>query len=654
MAETFVEGTLAQNMPVHYEFFDYVFFLVDGEKHFSIFMPGYPILLIPFAIIGVTFLANPILTALNILLVGKLANHLFNEITSTLSMLLFIVSPFMMTMGGTWMAHPFTAMLTLVTVFAFIKAWQSESFYFPLMSGAALGWLALSRPPNALFLVVLLPLLGLIYYRHRMSLKSVAWFSIPLCIAFTALISYNNFFTGNPITFVQDVYFNMSEPVNGCHSILPKRGCLHCNAETPPFGGMTWQQGFDVTGQRVVPLVMETFPHPLFFAFPILSLMLKINNREEGRKQFFLIALFVSPIVGYFFFYFNGNVYGPRYLYEGTIFFIILAASGIDVLLTWLSDRRGVFQTSLFVAFLVGSVVFQTMFTVPRVLDYYQHDFWDVGHSLKERVAEIGIENSVIFVTTQNAEGYGSGLVAMDLGKIEENSNIFVRDLGEASNSKYMHYMSGRDFFRVKYSPGMAKPPVFSKIEPLYPEGLIHVEFEDKFPPYVVGSDYPDYCNRYPAPERVYPYLKFPRMPEIRFSRKGSLYCRFENEEQGYTFGQYFPEGGTYDGTIAAVSGAVFGDFEMWMDGRKVVSFQASGDENAGLARVSFRTSASEGLHTFRIAPEKRSLPDRNYVMLDYIRFKIVRDALSDAAGVSQYPPGGFGEATAKDGHSGG
>ena len=45
MAETFANGTLSQDMPVHYEFFEYVFFMVDGTRHFSLFMPGFSLLI---------------------------------------------------------------------------------------------------------------------------------------------------------------------------------------------------------------------------------------------------------------------------------------------------------------------------------------------------------------------------------------------------------------------------------------------------------------------------------------------------------------------------------------------------------------------------------------------------------------------------------
>lgn len=47
MAENFAKGKLSMKMPYNYEFFEYIFMMVDGEKHFSLFMPGYSFSLFP-------------------------------------------------------------------------------------------------------------------------------------------------------------------------------------------------------------------------------------------------------------------------------------------------------------------------------------------------------------------------------------------------------------------------------------------------------------------------------------------------------------------------------------------------------------------------------------------------------------------------------
>ena len=145
---------------------------------------------------------------------------------------------------------------------------------------------------------------------------------------------------------------------------------------------------------------------------------------------------------------------------------------------------------------------------------------------------------------------------------------------------------------------------------------------EDKFPPYVTSTGYPEYCNVYPVQEHIYPYLDFQKLQDITLSRKQSLYCKFVDERQSYTFGQYFPEGGVYETTLVVVSGPVFGDLDIMMDDRPVGSIVVDHRSGHGLVEQRFEVEVSEGLHTFEIAPRPDSLPERSYFMLDFIRFE--------------------------------
>ncbi|MEX1311070.1 MAG: hypothetical protein AB1Z65_11665 [Candidatus Sulfomarinibacteraceae bacterium] len=622
MAEVFAGGRLAHVMPVHYEFFGYPFFMVDGSRMISLFMPGYPAFLMPFAVLGLTFLANPFLTGINLILVGRLADILFGSRCSTYSMFLFFSSPFMMTMGGTWMPHPFTAFLTLISVISFVKFWRTKQLHLLMLVGTPIGWLVFTRPQNALFLSVLFFALLLFNFRRFDAITTITVFSIPLIFGITVLFVYNYSFTGSPFTFIQDIYFNITEPVNDCHRVGLGAGCHHCNGESLPEGGMTWQHGLTVTKERIGPLVMETFPHPLFFSFIVLSLVLTRDDPFESRRKIFLVVLFLAPVAGYFLFYFNGNVFGPRYLYEGSVFLIILAAAGIESLLTHLrrvNSERGV---GVVASFLVAGLLFEFLVSVPIALEVYEHGFWGVDDQLKELVESGEYQNSVVFISMSDDMSYGNGLTAMDLSNIESNSTIFVKDLGEASNSKYMHFMNGREFFRLTYVPWTDTEVQPIRTEPSLSASVLHVEMEDKFPPYLMSKDFPDYCNRYPVPDHIRPHLGFEYMSGNLFSRRRSLYCRFLDAGQRYTFGQYFPEGGVYQTTLASVSGTVFADLEVAMDGARVASIDLDQQRGPILTEHRFEIEVSAGLHTFQIAPHPGSLPERNYFMIDFIRFE--------------------------------
>ncbi|MDB4305935.1 hypothetical protein N9980_00050 [bacterium] len=483
-----------------------------------------------------------------------------------------------------------------------------------------------TRPQNALFLAVLFLMFSILEIKGRDFVRTMALLSGPIVLGVVILATYNHVFTGSPLTFIQDIYFDTSEPVNDCHRIGLATGCLHCNGESLPDGGMTWKHGVTVTRERIIPLVMETFPHPLFFAFVILSLTVTMNDPSESRKLLFLIGLFLAPVCGYFLFYFNGNVFGPRYFYEGAVFLIIAAASGIDILFRYFEKRKSRYGSLIVVSFLIGSVLFECSQIVPKMVSIYGHGFWRVGPLLKELVDEGEFKRSVFFVSIADEMSYGNGLVAMNLWDFESNETIFVRDLGEESNSKYMHYMEGWDFYRVRYVPWKDQSVHPKKIEPVLPEEIVHVEMEDKFLPYSRRDGNPDYCNVYPVQEHVQKYLGFPKFEHRRLSRKQSLYCRFVSEDQSYTFGQYFPKSGVYRSTLAAVSGPEFGDLDIFVDDGLVASIALHDRNDTSLTEFVFEIDVSQGLHTFRVAPSPNSLPEGDHFMIDFVRFEKTGD----------------------------
>ena len=111
-------------------------------------------------------------------------------------------------------------------------------------------------------------------------------------------------------------------------------------------------------------------------------------------------------------------------------------------------------------------------------------------------------------------------------------------------------------------------------------------------------------------------------MTGIRFSKRSALYCRFVDAGQSYEFGQYFSETGHYETTVAAVSGAVFADLDIYMDGIDVASIKLNVSETYELNEYKFELGVCEGLHTFRIVPAEGSAPERDYFMIDFMRFE--------------------------------
>ncbi len=622
MAEQFAAGRLDYPMHPYYEFFRFLYLIPDGEKIYSLFLPGYSFLLVPFVLFGVPFLVNPLLTAANVALLGRLTDDLYGERVSAVAMAIAVTSSFLMVMGGTFMAHPFCAFLTLAAVFLFLRARRAatgkRALLYAALAGSALGWLVFTRPQNALFLALPLALAALVEIRRAGTVPRGLALTAAFLPWLVALFLYNAHYTGDPLLFKQDPYFDVSEPNEFCHRFGIGSGCPNSNWTVLPAEGLTWSHAFYVTYRRLSPLLLNTFVHPFLFLLVPAAFLLYRNGRP--KRELFLGTFFLSSVAGYFFFYFDGNVFGPRYYYETTFFLIALAALGLTALAERLALlRRGMLATAALGGFSVAAPLTAAVLVIPPLFAAYSLGFWKVEKSLSESVEKLGLHNAVVFV--DHEELIGSGFVVMQHDDWEKNDIIYVRDLGIRPNSALMHHFAaqGRSFHRARYEriQGNVRPPVIEPVTEIeLPEHYIVAEMEDKRYP-LRGE--PDYCNTYPNRPDLdkYSALPPPGALGIGFS-KSAFFCRFRDPGEYYTFGQQIAVGGRYALDFVGVTGPEMGRFRLFVDGRPVGSVDLTGERHEKVVRR-LETELAPGFHFLRLEPEETSRDI--YFLLDFVEF---------------------------------
>ncbi|HOW51144.1 MAG TPA: hypothetical protein PLV42_03750 [bacterium] len=622
MAGNFASGQLDHQMVPYYEFFRFLYLIPDGEKIYSLFLPGYSFFLVPFVMFGIPFIANPLITAANITLVGRIADDLFGPRVSTVAMALAILSVFIMVMGGTFMAHPFCALMTLATVHFFLRSRtepvKRRALIFAAVAGFLLGWLLFTRPQNALFLALPLALTALVEIRRDGTVPR----GLALLAAFLpwllALFIYNAHYTGDPLLFKQDPYFNYSEPNEFCHRFGIGRGCPNSNWTVLPEEGLTWPHAAHITYRRLSPLILNTFGHPLFFLF--ISCAFLFHRAGRPKRELFLAMLFLATVAGYFFFYFDGNVFGPRYYYETTFFLIILAALG----LTALAERIAALPLArLYTAALGGAItaayLCTAIFVLPPLFATYALGFWKVERSLSDEIARRDIHNAVVFV--DHPELIGSGLAVMRHDNWDKNDVIYVRDLGVRSNSALMHYYQakGRSFYQARYAliQGNDTLPVITPVtHSELPPGYIVVEMEDKFYPL---RGVPDYCNTYPNRSDLSKYVSLPPPEKLKISfSKMAFFCRFHDPDEYYTFGQNFLVAGHYTIEFVGVTGPEMGRFRLFIDERPVGVIDFTGERYEKVIRQ-VTAFLSAGFHFLRLEPD--DMTRDTYFLLDFVEF---------------------------------
>lgn len=621
MAQNFVHGRLHNRMPDHYEFFQFAYMLPDGERTYSLFLPGFSFFLVPFVLLGIPVLANPLLTAFNIFLTGRIAGKLFNEKVAVLSMWLMLFSTFFIVMGGTWMAHPFCAALTLSAVLVYLEMKERCLPIYPILLGVFLGWLALIRPQNTLFLGIALVSDFLIS-----TIKNRSWGHLVKCAAYSVaafapfmifLLWYNSIYTGNPLIFKQDIYFNYSEPRDYCHRFGIGTGCPHSNWIELPLEGLTWAHAYLVSYRRLSPLIINFLLHPLTFLFmPVAFICSK--GRADFNKLLFLFAVFFVNFAGYFFFYFDGNVFGPRYLYETSIPLFIIFAYGILRVTDGLTKKANVDKLLKTMSFslLASAAVYQIFVVSPALYKSYERGFWNIDAKLKTALDLAGIREGVVFVAPFTM--YGSGYALMDHGDYENNKLIFVRDLGPQQNRRIMFDFPGKRFYFAAFNKlsGNEDLPVITEIFPEIDNGEIHVVLKDKFYPL---TGVPDYCNVFPGRSYLDKYLGME--PPYRYisGNQFLMFCRFRNEEQYYDFKQKINISSLYEIRINALQGRDMGNFKLMIDGVEAAKLKFNSEET-GMKEFVFKVYLYRGLREFKLVPD--GLPSKfNYFMIDYIDF---------------------------------
>ena len=621
MAQNFAAGRLHDKMQDHYEFFQFAYMLTDGEKVYSVFLPGFSFFLVPFIWLGVPILANPLLTALNVFLTGKIAEKLFDRKIAVVSMFFMLFSVFFIVMGGTWMAHSFCMTMTLLAVWSYLLMLDNKSAVYPAILGISLGWLALTRPQNTLFAGIALILHYLYFVVKNRVLKDAVRQGAVSLLAFAPflvfLLYYNSIYTGDPLLFKQDVFFNYSEPRNFCHRFGLGTGCPRSNWIELPLEGLTFFHAMIVSYRRLSPLIMNLFLHPLMFCLLPFAFAF-VKNKKDFGNLFFLFMIFLTNFIGYFFFYFDGNVFGPRYLYETSFFLLIIFAYSVRMIAEGAFSKKNVNKMLkiLVLSLICTGAVYQTVYIVPALKKSYERGFWNIDAKLRDAVEQAGIREGIVFVAPFTM--YGSGYALMDFGHFESNRILYVRDFGEKQNRRIMFEYPGRKYYlaRFKYLEHNTELPEITEMFPPVDNGEIHVEMEDKFYPL---TGVPDYCNTFPERSYLDKYLEMEPPYQYLVPNQFILFCRFVNLEQYYDFKQKVNKSGDYEIRVRGLQGKEMGRFDIFIDGKKVSQLDFYAEEKK-MTEISFNMHLEKGMRDFRIVP-RELVSKYNYFMIDAVDF---------------------------------
>ena len=306
----------------------YVPFVVDANGHRSAkYPPGWPMLLALGSLLSLRTWVNPLLGGLAVWLTFRLGQKIGNSLTGLLAALLTVTSPFFLIISGSLDSNSWSLVLSIVFVLAWLDTLPLGNRDIPIstkhipawltvcVAGLSLGVLVITRPLTALGVALPFFLHGLVIFwrsntsdrRHVLAIGTIA-------LAVGSLFLFWQFaVTGNPLTDPYTLWWSFDRVGFG-----PGIGLEP--------GGHTLLDGIKNAGTMLADLNKDLFGWAglswFFLPFGLWAL-------RKNRAAILTMAVFLSLVICYLFYWATVIRYGPRYYYEGLYALTLFSAAGI-------------------------------------------------------------------------------------------------------------------------------------------------------------------------------------------------------------------------------------------------------------------------------------------------------------------------------------
>jgi hypothetical protein len=318
-AKLFQSGRLYAPSPCGREFFDFPHIINNG-KWYSIYPPGFPLLLVLGLAFRAPWLINPILAALAIVLFFLLGTEIYSRSVGLLAALLAAISPWFLLMSSTMMSHTsslFFNTLFLLFLFRFLR---KLSLGLGLAAGISWGMALLIRPLNTLFF----SLVFLVFFVIRLlrspgnRARRKAFALLAAALTFVGLfLLYNFLTTGKPFRMGYLVRYGPS------YSVIFGRPATLDSDFTPLTGAIQMADNLRA-------LNSDLFGWPISSFLAMLPLLWLSRLSPTDRKKDLLLLSGIGCLVIAFSFFWGAFVFiGARMLFDALPLFFLLSARGI-------------------------------------------------------------------------------------------------------------------------------------------------------------------------------------------------------------------------------------------------------------------------------------------------------------------------------------
>ncbi len=451
-AKVFAKGRFYQPSPEPKASFDFEMIVNKNGKWYTKYLPGHSLVMVPGVWLGKPWSMGALFGALSVVLIFLIGIRMYSFKVGFLAGLLTTSSPFFLFMSGSYMAHTSCLLFVALFIYLFVRTYQDGKNVNGILAGLAIGMAAIIRPWTALAMATPAAFYALIdlLKGNRARLKPYFLIVLGAIPPILFLLTFNTVCTGSPLKFGYHVY-----------SDVDRLG----------FGDVGWFGSHSVRqGMRNVELNFMVLLHHLFGWKPYLTLsylLIPFVLFTRNRWDWYHLASYICLVLGYYFWWYHGICYGPRFWYEAMPAFTLLSIIGAqrlaDVALRvknrlFSGDAERGRSLSFIVAF-APMVYFIIAFNLADYLPYKARTEYKgynfTNPAIIEQVKAQGIKNAVVFIK----EGmfwsvYGSvfHLNSPDL----DTDVVYVQDRGAELNRRVAAKYPGRSYYF--YNGAQLKP----------------------------------------------------------------------------------------------------------------------------------------------------------------------------------------------------
>ncbi len=468
-ATVFAHGSFTAPAPETPDFFQRLYILTDQERWYSIYPPGFTLLLA----VGVFFhqpnVVNPLIVAAAMVPLFFLTAKISTAAQARMVVGFYALSPFTLIMGAGYMNHPTCLLFILIFVLSLLNSINEKSkkkFYgWGAISGFCLGYAYLTRPLTTFAFGILGGIWWLIRKKNRV-LKRAVWAIVFLIGAAPPVVfqlTYNAKTTGSPwLSPYQKQYsgipLGFGDVAWISNEVRPDRAnIVH---HTP-------LRGFSNSSRNLNGLNYWLFGWPV--PCLVFAAMLFLPGCKRTLFDWLCLAAALSQSVAYAFYFYQDFCFGPRFLYETTPFWLILTARGINEVCSILPQRLNQSKQAVMGAFALLLTVFflwALVFSWPERLRDLGDEYWGVRDEVYHMVTnQIQDDNAVIFVEYD----YDYYAVFTLLDPWLESGLIVALDLGDERNRELIAQYPGWPVYRLFLQEDAPEDETITLIEPYNP-----------------------------------------------------------------------------------------------------------------------------------------------------------------------------------------